>query len=241
MHHTREHEEETEQAPHRGDSISERLPERVALARKVRFDTFLTSAAAVVVGAAVVAVYVLALSPGDLPSDFHVVEAIGLLAAYLAIAIPIGDVLSARPARHAQARLERGLPVSPEQRAAVVGIPWRAAMTTFWGWTIAAAVFAVYYSLRYDDPASQVARFALTIVLGGLTTSALVFLLNEDRCGRSTRSPSRASRRPKPRAWVSAGAWSSHGFSGQASPCWASRCPSSAAIATTTRRSFAAS
>ncbi len=40
-------------------------------------------------------------------------------------------------------------------------------------------MFAVIYALRYDDPAEQVARFGLTIALGGLTTAALVFLLNE--------------------------------------------------------------
>jgi adenylate cyclase len=155
------------------------LPERVALARKVRFDTFVAAAAANVVGAAVVGVYLLALSPGDLPSDFHVWESIGILAVYLLLAIPIGDVLSARPTRAAQARMERGLPLSREQRAALVAIPWRAAVLTFVGWTGAAALFTGIYALRYGDPASQVARFGLTIALGGLTTSALVFLLNE--------------------------------------------------------------
>jgi adenylate cyclase len=151
----------------------------VALRRKVRRDTFVAAAGANVIGAALVAGYLLGLSPGELPGDFHVDEAVALLVVYLAVSIPIGDVLSARPARGAQKRLERGLPISSEQRAALVAIPWNAALLSFAGWMGATVLFTVYYTLRYDDPAIQVLRFGLSIALGGLTTSALVFLLNE--------------------------------------------------------------
>jgi adenylate cyclase len=88
-------------------------------------------------------------------------------------------MLSARPARGAQKRVERGLSLSTEQRAALVAIPWNAALLSFAGWMGGAVIFTIYYALRYDDPASQVLRFGLSIALGGLTTSALVFFLNE--------------------------------------------------------------
>jgi adenylate cyclase len=159
--------------------MTEPIPDRVALGRKVRRDTFLSAAVANVTGALLVGVYVLVLAPGDVPHDFHVLEALGLLVVYLLVALPVGDHLVGRRVRGAQERLERALPLSREQRGALVGIPWRAALLTFAGWTAAAALFSLYYALRYDDPASSVARFGLTIALGGLTTSALVFLLNE--------------------------------------------------------------
>ncbi len=113
MHHAREHEEGTKEPAHGEDSIAEPLPERVALARKVRWETFVASAAANVLGAALVAAYLLLLSPGETPPDFHVGEAVALLAVYLAVTIGVGDVLSARPSRAAQSRMVRGLPVSP--------------------------------------------------------------------------------------------------------------------------------
>jgi adenylate cyclase len=155
------------------------IPERVALGRKVRRDTFVSAAIANVTGAALVTLYVLVLSPGEAPHDFHPFEALVLLVGYVLVVLPLGDHLVGRRVGGAQDRLERGLPLSREQRSALLGIPWQAALLTFAGWAAAAALFTLYYALRYDDPADNVARFGLTIALGGLTTSALVFLLNE--------------------------------------------------------------
>src|SRR3954453_4176391 len=159
--------------------MTDPIPERVALGRKVRHDTFVSAAIANVTGAVLVGVYVLILSPGELPHDFHVVEPLALLVGYILVVLPVAERMVGRRVRGAQERLERGLPLSREQRGALVGIPWHAGLLTFAGWTLAAVVFTVYYVLRYDDPAESVARFGFTIALGGLTTSALVFLLNE--------------------------------------------------------------
>ena len=153
--------------------------ERLALSRRVRRTTAVTSSLANVVGGVVVVVYFLMLSPGDPPEGLRQLEVLMLAALYVAVMLPIGDWLSRRFALAAQDALEEGRPLSPHERGALVGIPRSAALITLASWVLAAVVFTVYYALRYDDPADEVTSTGLTIVLGGLTTSALVFLLNE--------------------------------------------------------------
>ena len=153
--------------------------QRLELSRWIRRTTFVTSGLANVVGALVVAVYFVALSPGDLPSGFRIGEVVALVALYLVLAIPIADWLSRRGPRGAQEALEQGEALSAEDRAKLVAIPWQAALFTLGFWVLGSLLFTAYYVLRYDDPTDEVASTGLTIVLGGLTTSALVFLLNE--------------------------------------------------------------
>jgi adenylate cyclase len=155
------------------------MPERAELARRVRHRTSVAASAANLAGAALVGVYALLLSPGELPDDFRAGETVAILAAYIVVALVVGDRLSARPSRVASERLQRGLPLSREQRAALVSIPWQAAVLSFLGWIGAAVLFTVIYLLRYESPAGDVVRFFLIICLGGLTTAALVFLVNE--------------------------------------------------------------
>jgi adenylate cyclase len=152
---------------------------RAQVFRRARWQTAAAVSGANVVGACVVALYALVLSPGERPEGFRVGEAIAIFAAYLAVTIPLGDFVSRRLGRHANAALADGRRLDARQRAALVAVPWRAALISLTAWAGAALTFAAYYLLRYDDPAAEVVRLVLYIVLGGLTTAALVFLLNE--------------------------------------------------------------
>jgi adenylate cyclase len=155
------------------------VAERAALGRGVRRSTLLAATAANLIGATVVAIYLVVLSPGDLPDDFRLGEAIVLFAVYMAVSLTAGDALSRRLSRETAQALVAGRQLDARQRATLVGISRRAAIISLGGWSGAALLFGAYDTLRFNDDPDGVARLALTILLGGLTTSALVFLLNE--------------------------------------------------------------
>ena len=132
-----------------------------------------------VTGATVVAAYAIVLSPGEAPEDLRVGELVVGLALYLAVTLVLGDALNRRLSRGVQRTLITGERPDARQRAALVGIPVRAAIITLVSWAGAALLFTLYYELRYDDGLVDAVELGLTILLGGLTCSALVFLLNE--------------------------------------------------------------
>jgi adenylate cyclase len=103
---------------------------------------------------------------------------LGVALAYMALAFPAGMRLGERFGQKATTWLVEGRrPTAPEARAALA-LPWRTAATSFTLWLGAAVVF---YGVEFVFDASgyQSARVSVGVLLGGLTTSALAFLLCE--------------------------------------------------------------
>jgi adenylate cyclase len=132
------------------------------------------------VGAVVVTAY-LSWFPGGSRSSLDTNDlllSLGVALAYMALAFPAGVRLGHRFGRMATTWLVDGRrPTAPEARAALA-LPWRTAATSFTLWLGAAVVF-YGVEFAFDPSGYQSARVSVGVLLGGLTTSALAFLLCE--------------------------------------------------------------
>lgn len=155
------------------------MTDGVALSVHLRRRTWAAAAAAHLCGAAVVATYLLLLAPGSLPGDFHWGEMATLVAALLGLGLPVGDALASRLSGPGQEALAAGRPLDESERAALARIPSRGALVSMGVWAIGAIAIGAYDGLRIGDDVRGAAATGLTVLLGGLTTSAVVFLLLE--------------------------------------------------------------
>jgi adenylate cyclase len=132
-------------------------------------------------GAAVAFVYLTFVAPPrpahrtDNVHDF--VHEVGVVPIYFAIAVLVGDRLTRRVVGRLKAWLAQRRAPDPEERALVLGLPWRAAGVTAAAWLMAAVVFGVQTATHH--PAVYVAGVVLGIVLAGLATTGITFLLVE--------------------------------------------------------------
>jgi adenylate cyclase len=134
------------------------------------------------VGAVVVAAYLSWFPPpGGRRSSLDTGDlllSVGVAVAYMALAFPAGMRLGHRFGQKATTWLVDGRrPTAPEARA-TLALPWRNAACSFSLWLGAAVVF---YGVEFvfDPSGYQSARVSVGVLLGGLTTSALAFLLCE--------------------------------------------------------------
>ena len=130
-------------------------------------------------GALLVSVYSQLLPPGKGahrpgPHDFEV--SMIVLGAYLLVSFAGLGAVMARRGIPATAWWAEGRRPTESERDAFLAQPLHAAAVSFVGWLGAAVVFGLL-NLRFDPTGDQSVRNAINIVLGGATTSALVFLL----------------------------------------------------------------
>jgi adenylate cyclase len=108
--------------------------------------------------------------------DFGVVDTI-TLGVYLAVAFPLGRVWGERRYKAATAWLAEGRqPTAPDQRATLL-LPLEMAALALTGWLGAVVLWTLLTAVSH--PAAYVVRVAVSILLGGLTTTALSYLLIE--------------------------------------------------------------
>jgi adenylate cyclase len=132
-------------------------------------------------GAVVVAGYLVWLPPpGGRKalglSDLIVSAAVFVV--YLAVSFPLGYLHENRAATAALGWIEEGRAPTEEDARATLSLPWRHAVTSFVLWVGAALVFGPL-NLALDSTGYQSVRVSVGILLAGLTTSALAFLLCE--------------------------------------------------------------
>jgi adenylate cyclase len=133
------------------------------------------------VGAVVVFVYQTYVTEGPPEAEiaFSRHAAVMLFVAYLLLSLVAGAVLSLRAMGRALRWLTEDRRPTDEERAATVHLPYELARLGAALWLGAVVVFGVFNGL--DGPASEVVRVAVGTTLGGLSTTALAFLLLERR------------------------------------------------------------
>ncbi len=99
------------------------------------------------------------------------------LCVYLALAVPVGGAWVSRRAKRSMQWLLEGRPPTATEQAEVLAGPWRLTVVSMLGWLGAATIWSGLSAASHG--ASYVARVALSILLGGLATSGLTYLLVE--------------------------------------------------------------
>ena len=153
---------------------------RVGTGRRLFNALYRRAAGANAAGASLAFVYLTFISPPQPPPPHD--EALLFLAvvpAYVTIAAAVGYVLGKREFRPVERWLdERRAPTEPE-RELVLGFPWHmAGRLTLW-WLGAAVLFGLQTATHH--PLVYVAGVVLGILLAGLTSTAVTFLLVERR------------------------------------------------------------
>jgi adenylate cyclase len=156
------------------DSASSRW--EPALARVVQALLTLALVVANVVGAAVVFVSATWVVPSPPLPNAGEVQLVNLVAAaiYVVVAVPVGIVWGTLGFR-GSLRAVRDSPTDEERRLVLRG-PVRIGVRMAALWTVAAVVFCVL-NLRYSGILAL--KVAITVALGGVTTSAVGYLLTE--------------------------------------------------------------
>ena len=148
------------------------------LARKLRRRWRLLDFAANVVGALVVFIFLRVLhdAVGIHGSDEHIAIVTLAFVAYLALALPVGWAWEERGRARLWQWLAAGGPPGAEERETVLREPLRCVEVQMILWAAAALLFGSFMLTESTHGAIEV---ALTIALGGITTSALTYLLIE--------------------------------------------------------------
>jgi adenylate cyclase len=131
-----------------------------------------------VVGATLAFIYLSFVSPPR-PSPPHSEQFLYLAVApvYVVLAALVGYELGKRRFRPVGRWLAEGRVPTSEERALILGLPWRTAALAAAGWLAAAVLFGVVTATHH--PAIYVAGTVVGIMLAGLTTAAVTFLLCE--------------------------------------------------------------
>ncbi|MBI2169137.1 MAG: HAMP domain-containing protein [Actinobacteria bacterium] len=119
------------------------------------------------------------IGPGrDLTGD-RLGELTAVFVGFMAMVVPPLVVILTRVNNPLREAVARGEPlVGPIRRLALAN-PWLNAVGSLGGWLLAAVVFPIYSGLRLDNGALEVAILAVGLVLAGLATMAMVYLLTE--------------------------------------------------------------
>jgi adenylate cyclase len=135
------------------------------------------------IGAALVAVQGIILShpagrrPNHYASDVVVSSVVGL--AIIAVAVPADIVISRRRANRTFAWVDERRPPTQAEQAATLRYPWVQTADIFCWWLGGAVVEGLLNGIGFHNSVSYALRTSVAISLGGLTTSALCFLLLE--------------------------------------------------------------
>ena len=154
-----------------------------ALAGRRVFDAlYWRAVAANALGAALAYVYLafIAKPQGDHPEVeglddlFH---EFGVAPAYFVLAVAVGGLVKTREFRRVERWLAAGRAPTSEERSSILSLPWRAAGRVGAAWGLSAVIFGVQTGTHHA--AVDVASVVLGIVLAGLTTTGITFLLVE--------------------------------------------------------------
>ena len=130
------------------------------------------------IGAGVAFVYLGLLTPPQpRPEKSEVFLYLGVAPAFFVIAVAIGYWIAQRAVRPVVRWLDEDRPPTPDERALVLALPWRNAGLVGFGWLFAALLFAAQTSTHH--PALYVGGITVGILLAGLTTTGISFLLTE--------------------------------------------------------------
>ena len=134
--------------------------------------------AANLIGAVLAFVYFTVVAPPQPPPP-HDESFLYLAVApvYVAVAAAVGYRIGRRRFQAIARWLDEARPPTPQERALVLGLPWRGAREAALGWGIAAAVFGIDTATHH--PAVYVAGVTSGILLAGLTAAAATYLVCE--------------------------------------------------------------
>jgi adenylate cyclase len=119
-----------------------------------------------------------AVRPDETITDYPVVGQIGLLTAQLLVLCPLAVVWGHRRFRSATRWIGEGRDATDEEREAILREPWKQALRPLVCWLVAAISWAAMAS-GVSDSAGEVVRVFDGILIGGITTCVLGFLLIE--------------------------------------------------------------
>ncbi len=145
------------------------------MARGLRFSALVANAA----GALIVFVTFAFLGPGEDLAGDRVIELVALFVGFMVLVFPPFNVILSRIASPMYDAISRGESLTGRARSLALASPWLNASVSLFGWLLAAGVFPAYSAIRLENTALEVAALAITLVLGGLATMAVVYLLSE--------------------------------------------------------------
>jgi adenylate cyclase len=146
--------------------------------RRLFRDMYWRALQANVVGASLAFIYLSFVAPPE-PSPPHSERFLymAVAPAYVLVALLVGYQIGRRTFRPIGRWLAEGRAPTSEERALVLSLPWRSAGLAVAGWFAAAVFFGVITATHH--PAVFVAGTVAGIMLAGLTTAAVTFLLGE--------------------------------------------------------------
>ncbi len=148
-----------------------------AIARRTQILLIALLTIANAIGAAVVFVFLgLVLPSPEADSEGAVILNLAVTAGYLLLGAVVGAVWGSRRMVPVNAWLRSERPATEEERQYVLRAPYRIVRVHATLWGLAAVLFGV---LNWTYAPELGARVAMTVVLGGLTTCAIAYLLSE--------------------------------------------------------------
>lgn len=116
---------------------------------------------------------------GDSPNDASWTTDLWLFLGYMVVAVAVGGTSCYRRYRRRTQWLEDGVDPTEELRVGVLRLPLVTSLFNLIPWTLAAALFTFVGAVVSHQSADDLLRTGSTILLGGLVTCALSFLLME--------------------------------------------------------------
>jgi adenylate cyclase len=165
--------------PEDAASLTPANPEARKRAHRLRRNAIVASLASNFAGAVVVFLYLAVLGPGTSALGAHKVDTLLLFFGVLLVTGVSGVSFFAWLVRSLNLTIASEQPIVGAERRTLLANSARVAGFSLFSWIISAGVFALYDSLYVHDTNISAVRLGLSVVLGGLTTTALVYLLNE--------------------------------------------------------------
>jgi adenylate cyclase len=146
--------------------------------RKLTTRATLRFAVATITGAVLEYVYLVRVNPPSASLDDYLPLVAGLIVVVLVISAVDGTLHMRSQLRPVEAWLAENRPATPDERELVLRLPWNLVARSYSHWAGAAVVFAVLMGLL-GSPGQAIGRVVLALLIGGLITCAIGFLLME--------------------------------------------------------------
>jgi len=135
-------------------------------------------AVATITGALLEYVYLVRVNPPSASLDDYVPLVLGMIGVVLVLSAVDGTLHMRSQLRPVEAWLAADRPATPDERELVLRLPWNLVARSFSHWAGAAMVFAVLMA-ALGSPGQAIGRVVLALLIGGLITCAIGFLLME--------------------------------------------------------------